>query len=43
MFPLHSGDHEKISQKFKKEIVLKETIFRPIIASGQKIIVDIKD
>ncbi|MBS5988635.1 MBL fold metallo-hydrolase [Anaerococcus hydrogenalis] len=43
MFPLHSGDHEKISQKFNKEIVLKETIFRPIIASGQKIIVDIKD
>ncbi len=43
MFPIHSGDHEKISQKFKREVKLKDTVFRPIIDSGQKIIVDIKD
>ena len=43
MFPIHSGDHEKISQKFKREVELKDTVFRPIIDSGQKIIVDIKD
>lgn len=43
MFPIHSGDHEKISLKFAREIKLKETVFRPIIDKGQKIIVDIKD
>lgn len=43
MFPLHSGDHETISQRFKREVKLDSTIFRPIIDKGQKIIVDIKE
>lgn len=43
MFPLHSGDHEAISQRFKKEVKLDSTVFRPIIDKGQKIIVDIKE
>ena len=43
MFPIHSGDHEKISLKFAREVKLEQTVFRSIIDKGQKIIVDIKD
>lgn len=42
MFALHSGDHEDISEKFKREVKLDKTIFRPIIDKGQKFIIDIK-
>lgn len=41
LFPLHSGDHEDISLKFVKEHKYENTTFRPILAQGQKIIVDI--
>ena len=41
LFPLHSGDHEEITEKFAKEIKLDTTVFRPIFYKNQKIIVDI--
>ncbi|MGO3018903.1 MAG: MBL fold metallo-hydrolase [Anaerococcus sp.] len=41
MFPLHSGEHEDISQKFAKEHKTPGTAFRPILGANQKIVVDI--
>lgn len=43
MLGLHSGGHESITNKFKKEVKLDHTVFRPVIDKGQKIIVDIKE
>lgn len=42
LFPLHSGGHEDITLKFAKDHPLKETVFRPMLGQGQKVIVDIR-